>query len=284
MEKNNTLTKLAEGLNHIAITTDYNPIIAISKGSQNYNLDTPTSDYDMIIFTMPKLDTVINGKFDSDEIHTFEDGIISIKDIRDIDKYVLKGDINAFEFLTTPYKYICGYKHKDGHMQYDIKYIIEIMREISFIDKSIMTYPLMKSLIGMNFNAIKRYNNGNKCGKNMFTIVRNNSIMQRIAYDDFKLSDDTIFFKDKVKDHMLNVKNRLVQTQNEIDSNMKSKIKYDFDIALFSNQKLKDMVDDYEALRTDLIHHDTQKLKEEMIRIKTLTNEFVKQTIKENLI
>lgn len=70
-------------------------------GSQNYNCDTPTSDYDFKAIVVPSMDDVIfNRKPISTDIE-FEGGLIDIKDIRLMFDNYKKQNVNFIETLFT---------------------------------------------------------------------------------------------------------------------------------------------------------------------------------------
>lgn len=75
-------------------------------GSQNYNLDTPTSDIDTKAIVIPSVKDII---FTSGEIKKqieWEDGICDIHDMVSMHKSFKKQNINFLEILFTEYKFI----------------------------------------------------------------------------------------------------------------------------------------------------------------------------------
>lgn len=71
--------------------------------SQNYNLDTPESDYDYKAIIIPTLDEIIANSHPFSSCYEFEGGQIDVKDIRCYLENAVKCNINFIEILNTRY-------------------------------------------------------------------------------------------------------------------------------------------------------------------------------------
>lgn len=79
-------------------------------GSQNYNMDTPNSDYDFKAIVFPTLDDIINVNEPISKVCDFEGGQIDIKDVRLMFENYKKQNVNFIETLFTPF-FICNSKY-----------------------------------------------------------------------------------------------------------------------------------------------------------------------------
>ena len=79
-------------------------------GSQNYNLDTPTSDWDTKAIVIPTFDEILFDKPVSKEVKVQRDDNkwehCEVKDIREFIKMFEKQNINFIEILFTEYKWV----------------------------------------------------------------------------------------------------------------------------------------------------------------------------------
>lgn len=73
-------------------------------GSQNYKIDTPTSDIDVKAMVIPSLHNIVFGKTQIAEKVVRENGDLVIYDIDSIHKSIKKQSINFVEILFTRYK------------------------------------------------------------------------------------------------------------------------------------------------------------------------------------
>lgn len=73
-------------------------------GSQNYKVDTPTSDIDVKALVIPSLDDIIFGKIQISEKVKRDNGELVIYDIVNMHQSIIKQAINFVEILFTEYK------------------------------------------------------------------------------------------------------------------------------------------------------------------------------------
>lgn len=101
-----TIIKVQEHLDEALFYFEQNQIVGIFlQGSQNYNLDTPTSDVDTKLITVPSFkDIAFNNKPVSTTHIRANDEHIDFKDIRLYMETFRKQNLNFLEILFTQYK------------------------------------------------------------------------------------------------------------------------------------------------------------------------------------
>lgn len=81
----------------------YNPYYLWLYWSQNYWIDTESSDFDFKCIIIPTLDDLIKERKPTSEVIEFEWGQIEIKDIRNYIDSAVKVNVNFIEILNTEY-------------------------------------------------------------------------------------------------------------------------------------------------------------------------------------
>jgi len=81
----------------------YNPYYIGLYGSQNYGLDTETSDFDFKAIILPTLDDLVCKTKPVSTVVDFEGGEIDIKDIRTYIESAIKVNVNFIEILSTEF-------------------------------------------------------------------------------------------------------------------------------------------------------------------------------------
>lgn len=76
-------------------------------GSQNYGLAMETSDFDTKTLVFPTLDAIAYKREMSKALHV-DDGLVEVKDFRDMFAMWRKGSLNFLEVLYTPYWEVSG--------------------------------------------------------------------------------------------------------------------------------------------------------------------------------
>ena len=91
---------------HQVVQKSYRPVMTVLVGSQNYGLDTETSDYDTCTFILPSPTDIVTLR---DPVSTMqEDGLghITIKDIRLGLNLLKKTSPNSVEWFATKHRYV----------------------------------------------------------------------------------------------------------------------------------------------------------------------------------
>lgn len=125
-------------------------------GSQNYNLDTSTSDWDTKAIIIPTIDEVLFNQPVSREISISRDNDewehCEVKDIREFVKMFEKQNINFIEILFTEYKWVNPKFQKLWE-----EYFVNNREEISRYDMN----QTIKSIVGQTKHTIKQQNSTN---------------------------------------------------------------------------------------------------------------------------
>lgn len=74
-------------------------------GSQNYGIDTPSSDFDWKAIIVPSLDELISQSKPTSKVLEYQGGQIEVKDIRNYIESAVKVNVNFIELLNTEYYY-----------------------------------------------------------------------------------------------------------------------------------------------------------------------------------
>lgn len=74
-------------------------------GSQNYGIDTPSSDFDWKAIVVPSLEDLISQTKPTSKVYEYEWGQIEVKDIRNYIESAVKVNVNFIELLNTEYFY-----------------------------------------------------------------------------------------------------------------------------------------------------------------------------------
>ena len=74
-------------------------------GSQNYGIDTPSSDFDWKAIIVPSLDELISQSKPTSKVYEYQWGQIEVKDIRNYIESAVKVNVNFIELLNTEYYY-----------------------------------------------------------------------------------------------------------------------------------------------------------------------------------
>ena len=166
-------------------------------GSQNYNLDTPTSDWDTKAIIVPILDEVLFDKPISREI-SIQRGegeweYCEVKDIREMIKMFEKQNINFIEILFTEYKLVNPKFQKLWE-----KYFVNNKEEIARYDMN----QAIKSIVGQTKHTIKQNPINGKKIANGYRLLRFLS-----KYTDEKCSySECIIIPTSEKDWLLKLK------------------------------------------------------------------------------
>ena len=136
-------------------------------GSQNYNLDTPTSDWDTKAIVIPTFDEVLFDKPISREISVKRDNDeyehCEVKDIREFIKMFEKQNINFIEILFTEYKWVNPKFQKLWK-----EYFINNREEIARYDMN----QAIKSIVGQAKHTIKQNPTNGKKIANGYRLIR----------------------------------------------------------------------------------------------------------------
>lgn len=129
------------------VENGYNVVGVFLYGSDNYAMNTPTSDIDVKAIVLPHFDDIVDSKdWVSKEYHREEDGgKLEVKDIRLMFDSYKKQNINFLETMFTKYKYI----NRDYIAVWEG--MIEKNRE------SIARYNPLKSILFMYGNMKTKY-------------------------------------------------------------------------------------------------------------------------------
>lgn len=83
----------------------YNVFYVWLYGSQNYNLDTPSSDFDFKVLIIPSLEDLVRKQKPLSTMYEFDWWQVEVKDIRNYIESAVKVNINFLEILCTQYFY-----------------------------------------------------------------------------------------------------------------------------------------------------------------------------------
>lgn len=166
-------------------------------GSQNYNLDTPTSDWDTKTIVIPTFDEVLFDKPVSREVSVKRDNDeyehCEVKDIREFIKMFEKQNINFIEILFTEYKWV---NPKFQKLWED--YFINNREEIARYDMN----QVIKSIVGQAKHTIKQCPTNGKKIANGYRLIR---FLQKYISKEFSYSQ-CIFIPNSEKDWFLDIK------------------------------------------------------------------------------
>lgn len=178
-------------------------------GSHNYNLNTNTSDKDYKAFIIPTFDDLYNNKMFSKNIIS-EKTDLKVHDIRKLPDLLFKANVNYLEVLFS----------EELTINQDIKewkLLDELIALKNKIAKMNLPY-LYKACKGMYYNRIKRLNNGTqetihlveKYGydtKQAYNAYRILDFAERFYQTDFKNFKKAIYYNEKEKIKLLNIRN-----------------------------------------------------------------------------
>ena len=147
-------------------------------GSQNYNLDTPTSDWDTKAIIVPTLDEILFNKPVSKEVSVqqLDDNKwehCEVKDIREFIRMFEKQNINFIEILFTKYKWI----NPKFQVLWE-EYFVNNREEIARYDMN----QAIKSIIGQAKHTIKQNPTNGKKIANGYRLIR---FLQKYIDKDF---------------------------------------------------------------------------------------------------
>ena len=168
-------------------------------GSQNYNLDTPTSDWDTKAIVVPTLDEVLFNEPVSKEVRVQriegEWEHCEVKDIREMIKMFEKQNINFIEILFTEYKWI-----NPKFQELWDKFFISNREDIARYDMN----QTIKSIVGQTKHTIKQNPTNGKKIANGYRLVR---FLQKYIAKDFSYLQ-CIYIPDSEKDWFLEIKQK----------------------------------------------------------------------------
>ena len=166
-------------------------------GSQNYNLDTPTSDWDTKAIIIPTFDEVLFDKPVSREISVKRDNDkyehCEVKDIREFIKMFEKQNINFIEILFTEYKWV-----NPKFQELWEKYFVNNREEIARYDMN----QAIQSIVGQAKHTIKQNPTNGKKIANGYRLLR---FLQKYIDKDFPYWD-CIYIPNKENDMYLKLK------------------------------------------------------------------------------
>lgn len=128
------------------LSSKYELVAVMLYGSQNYNLDTPESDYDAKAIVLPTFERFLRNKAPTSTDHDFgESGKVDVKDVRIMFECFRKQNINFVELLFTDY------------IVYNKKYEKEFKRLIALKDKvgRYNTFAAVNCMRGMAYEKFK---------------------------------------------------------------------------------------------------------------------------------
>lgn len=167
----------------------YNVIGVFLKGSQNYNLDTETSDVDSICLICPSFDDLYSGNIITKE-HEFEGNKIIIRDIRMMSNLWIKQSPNDLEILFTKYRVVAK---KDFVEELD-----KIRDDISRINSQ----GLLTKCKGITISMFNRYLKTGDCKKASYVLLYadflENFFNKQMTFGD-ALLNESMFNKDYIK-------------------------------------------------------------------------------------
>lgn len=116
------------------LSESYDVVGVFLFGSQNYNIDLPTSDFDAKAIVMPSVETLILASGEIHETHQRENGELTVFDIWSIHKSIKKQNVNFLEILFTKY-YILNPKYANIWTEMkDLRETIAHMNEYAAIE------------------------------------------------------------------------------------------------------------------------------------------------------
>lgn len=136
-------------------------------GSQNYNLDTPTSDWDTKAIVVPTFNEILFDKPISKEVNVQQNDNqwehCEVKDIREFIKMFEKQNINFIEILFTEYKWV-----NPKFQNLWKEYFVNNREEIARYDMS----AAIKSIVGQAKHIIKQNPTNGKKIANGYRLLR----------------------------------------------------------------------------------------------------------------
>lgn len=82
-------------------------------GSQNYNIDTISSDYDFKAIIIPTLEDLVSQKKPVSTVYAFDWGQLEVKDIRNYIESAVKVNVNFIELLNTQFFWASNYEEAE---------------------------------------------------------------------------------------------------------------------------------------------------------------------------
>lgn len=179
-------------------------------GSQNYNIDTPTSDFDWKAIIVPSLEDLVNQHKPTSKVYEYQWGQIEVKDIRNYIESAVKVNVNFIELLSTEYFYSPDMENAMKLRSF-FKPLLDEQGEIYL--------RACRWMMEQKFHAL-RHPYPSKLGvlaefgydpKQLCHIVRLNMIMGRYSYGNYSFSHEG-----EERDFLINIKKWMV-FNNEVD-------------------------------------------------------------------
>ena len=208
-------------------------------GSQNYNLDTPTSDIDTKAIVIPSLKDMIFGNTEIKKQIEWEDGICDIHDIVSMHKSFKKQNINFLEILFTEYKLL--------NKEYENLY--EPMFKNNNKIARISPYRALQA----NYGTIK-----NKLSKLLVAKPSNLDTVSKYGYDNKALCD--IF---RIEEFIKRYRDAVPFNQCLISNNRDQLYEIKTNPQLYSEEQVKLIFDDYTTKLKDELHELDQTMSDD---------------------
>lgn len=208
-------------------------------GSQNYNLDTPTSDIDTKAIVIPSVKDMIFNTGEIKKQIEWEDGICDIHDIVSMHKSFKKQNINFLEILFTNYKII--------NPEYE--YLYEPMFKNNDKIARISPYRALQA----NYGTIK-----NKLGKLLVAKPSNLATITKYGYDNKALCD--IF---RIDEFIKRYKEGVPFSNCLISNNRDQLYEIKCNPSLYTEEQVKLIYDDYSIKLKDELYQLDQMMNDE---------------------
>lgn len=205
-------------------------------GSQNYNLDTPTSDWDTKAIIVPTLDEVLFDRPLSKEIEVQriegEWEHCEVKDIREMIKMFEKQNINFIEILFTKYKWV-----NPRFQELWDKFFTSNREDIARYDMN----QTIKSIVGQTKHTIKQNPINGKKIANGYRLVR--FLRKYIDKNDLPYYD-CITISDVEKDWFLSLKQaeKVLPQHSELLLAILEEVYEDYPTGFAVNKEIKNIM------------------------------------------
>ena len=163
----------------------YRPLMTVLVGSQNYDLQTKSSDYDTFTLILPSINSITRLSEPVSVTHADDYGHINIKDIRLALNLLVKTSPNSVEMFYTKFKYITpGFEWLDHFPAYAFR----------------CNPKHMLDAIGGMSHQLRTRNMSS--GKRLSHVLRMHSMLHRF----FELDEDLLAVDDNVKELAIEAK------------------------------------------------------------------------------
>lgn len=170
-DKHKVYNALFTAQNLIESQYDQNCFGLFLKGSQNYGLDIPESDVDLVALLIPTHKDVLRNRKLPKKTFEYEYGLVSLMDVREFANQLIKGSPQALELMCTEYYLITEDKNKKA---------LSLWQDFTLINTNFLSRINPKETLDALLGQLKSYRS--KLEKQVGTDDKNLMHCARLSY------------------------------------------------------------------------------------------------------